>query len=92
LPVRVMVSTPLLSLPVFFAGIIFVSSFARANFQGTALGSNLFGSLAGGLLESLALWFGLKWLIVLAALLYGGSALALLRRTRSPELISTVAA
>jgi spermidine synthase len=93
LPVRVIVSTLVLCLPVFFTGIIFVSSFARANFQGAALGSNLFGSLAGGLLESLSLWFGLKWLIVLATLIYVGSALALIRRgTRTSEPMTTVAA
>jgi SAM-dependent methyltransferase len=74
---RVFVSTIVLCLPVFFAGIVFVSSFARVHFEGNALGSNLFGSLAGGLLESLSLWFGLKSLIVLAVAIYAGSALAL---------------
>ena len=63
--------------PVFFAGIIFVRSFARAGFSGKALGSNLFGALVGGLLESLSFWFGLKALLVIAALLYLASALAL---------------
>ncbi len=81
--VRALVSTIVLCLPVFFAGIVFVSSFAKANFRGSALGSNLFGSLAGGLLESLSLWFGLKSLIVLAALIYAGSVLALMLRRHS---------
>src|SRR5712671_5032624 len=85
--VRVGISTLVLCLPVFFAGIVFVSSFAKAHFQGSALGSNLFGSLAGGLLESLSLWFGLKSLIVLAAVIYGGSALALLWPWGSVELV-----
>ena len=83
---RAVVSTLVLCAPVFFAGIIFISSFARANFQGSALGSNLFGSLAGGLLESLSLWFGLKSLIVLAAIIYAGSAVALIGKTRSRQL------
>jgi len=82
---RALVSTIVLCLPVFFAGIVFVSSFAKAHFQGSALGSNLFGSLAGGLLESLSLWFGLKSLIVLAAVIYAGSALALLWPARAVE-------
>ena len=82
---RALVSTLVLCLPVFFAGIVFVSSFARAKFQASVLGSNLFGSLIGGLVESLSLWFGLKSLVVLAALLYAGSALALLRRVRTEE-------
>lgn len=89
--VRAVVSTIVLCLPVFFAGIIFVSSFAKANFQGSALGSNLFGSLAGGLLESLSLWFGLKSLIILAAVIYAGSALAL-GRQRTAGLVAKEAA
>jgi uncharacterized membrane protein YczE len=75
--IRAIVSTLALCTPVFFAGIIFVSSFARANFRGSALGSNLFGSLLGGLLESSSLWFGLRSLAILAAVLYVGSAIFL---------------
>ncbi len=74
---RAIVATVALCTPVFFAGIVFVSSFARAGFRGSALGSNLFGSLMGGLLESASLWFGLKSLTLLAALLYLGSAIFL---------------
>jgi len=75
--VRAVVAMFALCTPVFFAGIIFVSSFARAGFRGSALGSNLFGSLLGGLLESASLWFGLRSLTILAALLYLGSAIFL---------------
>lgn len=86
---RIVISTLALCLPVFFAGIVFVSSFARVHFRGSALGSNLFGSLAGGLLESLSLWFGLKSLIVLTALIYAASAVALRRPARVAELAAT---
>jgi len=79
--VRAVVATLALCAPVFFAGIIFVSSFAHAGFRGSSLGSNLFGSLLGGLLESLSLWFGLKALTLVAAILYIGSAIFLRRRT-----------
>ena len=72
---RGVVATLILCTPVFFAGMIFISSFARAGFRGSALGSNLFGSLIGGLLESSSLWFGLKSLTVIAALLYVASAI-----------------
>lgn len=81
---RALVATLALCTPVFFAGIIFVSSFARAGFRGSALGSNLFGSLVGGLLESASLWFGLKSLTIIAALLYLGSAIYL-GRVKSAE-------
>jgi SAM-dependent methyltransferase len=82
--IRALVATLALCTPVFFAGIIFVSSFARAGFRGSALGSNLFGSLIGGLLESASLWFGLKSLTIIAALLYLGSAV-FLNRVRAAE-------
>jgi SAM-dependent methyltransferase len=85
---KAIVSTLVLCMPVFFAGIIFVSSFVRAGFRGSALGSNLFGSLAGGLLESLSLWFGLKSLIVVAAVIYLGSAVALVGRVKAGEAVA----
>ncbi len=66
-----------LCLPVFFAGIVFIRSFAHARFASEALGSNLLGALVGGLLESFSLWTGLRSLLLLAAALYLGSALTL---------------
>jgi spermidine synthase len=80
---RAVIATLALCMPVFFAGIIFISSFAKAGFSGSALGSNLFGSLLGGVLESASLWFGLKSLTVIAALLYVASALFLQYRIAS---------
>lgn len=74
---RALLATAALCTPVFFAGIVFISSFARVGFRGSALGSNLFGSLLGGLLESSSLWFGLRSLTIVAALLYVGSAIFL---------------
>jgi SAM-dependent methyltransferase len=85
---RAMVATLALCLPVFFAGIIFVSSFARVGFRGSALGSNLFGALLGGLLESFSLWFGLRSLTILAAVLYVASAIFI----RRAETVTSAAA
>jgi SAM-dependent methyltransferase len=94
---RALVGTLALCTPVFFAGIIFVSSFARAGFRGSALGANLFGSLIGGLLESASLWFGLKSLTIVAAVLYLGSAIFLSRvstaepkQSVAPEAVPTL--
>jgi spermidine synthase len=70
---RILASVLILCLPVFFAGIIFIQSFAAEGFAGSALGSNLMGALVGGLLESLSMWTGMKSMLVLAALLYLGS-------------------
>jgi SAM-dependent methyltransferase len=77
---RALLCTVVLCVPVFFAGIIFVRSFAEAGFSGECLGSNLLGALVGGLLESLSMWIGIKALVLVAAALYGASALALLKR------------
>jgi len=58
---------------VFLRGLFFVSSFARVKFEGSALGSNLFGSLTGGFTRvAWSMWFGLKALTVLEAVIYWG--------------------
>ncbi len=80
---KVVVASLVLCLPVFFAGIVFIRSFAKAGFRGEALGSNLFGALVGGLLESTSYWFGLRFLLILAAGLYLASWMALVR-SREP--------
>lgn len=80
---RALTATLVLCTPVFFAGIIFISSFEYAGFRGSALGSNLFGSLLGGLLESSSMWFGLKSLTMIAALLYLASAICLRSSARA---------
>src|SRR6266550_245321 len=83
--VKVLTATLVLCLPVFFAGIIFIRSFAAAGFRGEALGSNLFGAMVGGILESASLWTGIRFLLVIAALLYLASWIALLFETGSIE-------
>ena len=78
-------ATLVLCLPVFFAGIVFIRTFANEGFVGTALGSNLLGALAGGLLESLSLWTGIRALLIVAFVLYLASWAALvLRRAHEP--------
>ena len=72
-----LVATVVLCVPVFFAGIVFIRSFARAQFSGAALGANLLGALVGGLLESLSMWTGIRSLLVVAAVCYLASWLAL---------------
>lgn len=74
---KAFVATVVLCLPVFFAGIIFIRTFAEARFSGSALGANLFGAMVGGMLESGSYWFGIKALLIVAALLYLSSALTL---------------
>ena len=82
--VKALVATLALCSPVAFASIVFIRSFAEYKFSGQALGSNLFGALVGGMLESMSLWTGIRSLIILAAVLYFLSFLFL----RSAKCIS----
>jgi hypothetical protein len=67
---RIVAAIGVLCSPVFFASILFIRTFAAARFSGAALGSNLLGSLAGGLLESLSMWTGLRSILILASIFY----------------------
>jgi len=81
--VKLLVSSIVLCSPVFFAGIVFIQSFAKAGFRSNTLGSNLFGCLVGGLLESLSYWIGIRALLILAAILYLASWIALRKSSSS---------
>lgn len=87
--VRLLAATLAFCLPAFSASLIFVESFSKGQFEATARGSNLFGALAGGLLESLTLWFGLRSFTLLAALFYVASALTILDVQRLSKLNQT---
>ena len=63
-----------------FSGIVFVRSFAAADRKDPALGANLFGSLVGGLLQSVTFVTGMKALLLIVAALY---VAALLTRPRA---------
>jgi hypothetical protein len=79
---KAIAATAVLCLPVFFAGIVFIRSFALEGFRSEALGSNLLGALAGGLLESLSMWTGIRSLLIVAGLLYLASWWALISPNR----------
>jgi hypothetical protein len=72
----------LLSLPLFFSGLIFSESLRRAKEAARPLASNLTGAVAGGVLEYGALIWGIKGLHLLGAMLYGGALLAFLKGRR----------
>jgi hypothetical protein len=77
------------SVPVMFAGILFSSEFKLADFPSAALGANMLGAVAGGLLENLSLLFGMHALLLIAIVVYAAAGVALWRRERagsgSPE-------
>ena len=76
------VASLLLNLPIFFSGIIFIDSFRKTEAKDLAFGSNLIGSVVGGLLEPLSFVIGIKAILLLVLLFYALSLCALLR----PEL------
>lgn len=70
----------LTSLPMLFSGIVFIRSFEKAERKDAALGANLFGSLAGGLLQTVTFVTGIKALLLIVAGLY---LLAVLAKPRT---------
>ena len=69
-PVKAVVVGALTTLPMLFAGMIFIESFGRVEHKGRALGANLIGSLVGGMLQSLTFLTGIKALLLIVAALY----------------------
>jgi hypothetical protein len=67
---KLIVASAFLTAPVFFAGLIFIRSFAVSTDKARALGSNLIGALVGGLLESLSFVTGIRALVILVGLFY----------------------
>jgi spermidine synthase len=58
------------SVPVVFAGVLFATEFRVADSPSAALGANMLGAVAGGLLESLSLLFGMRALLLVAMGVY----------------------
>jgi len=74
----------ILTLPLLFSGIVFSTTLARAEDAAAALGLNLLGAMAGGLLEYNSMYFGIQSLYWLALGLYGAAFISALlsRRVR----------
>lgn len=61
--------------PFFFAGVIFTETFRRFQGRSNAFGANMLGAVAGGLAQNLSFILGMKALLLIAAVLYGGAAI-----------------
>jgi len=61
--------------PFFFAGVIFTESFRGFGGRSSAFGANMLGAVAGGLAQNLSFIFGMKALLLIAAVIYGSAAL-----------------
>jgi spermidine synthase len=58
------------TLPLFFAGILFIRSFKDVERKDVALGANLMGSIVGGVLQSVSFIIGIKGLLLIVTALY----------------------
>ena len=85
LPVRGTLGSILNALPIGFAGVIVSIHLSRAKNPQAALGSNLIGSVVGGCLEYMSMWFGLRVMAGLAFLLYVAAMVAMSRYAHAPQ-------
>jgi len=67
---RTISSVSLLSVPLFFSGLIFAESLRRREKASGAFASNLSGSVAGGILEYSSIWWGVQNLYIIGAVIY----------------------
>ena len=74
-PAKSILVSLIINIPIFFAGLIFITSFSNAASRDTAFGSNLMGAALGGLLEPLSFVMGIKALLLVVLLLYALSYL-----------------
>jgi hypothetical protein len=72
----------LLSLPLFFSGLIFSESLRKAGEAAGPLASNLTGSVVGGALEYTSLMWGIKNMYLVGFVVYVGALLAWIRQER----------
>jgi Spermine/spermidine synthase domain len=78
---KVVASCAVVFIPVFFAGVIFASAFAKSRQPDIDFGSNVAGVILGGLSENASLILGFDKLLLLAVAFYVLSALFGPRRT-----------
>jgi hypothetical protein len=72
------------AIPVFFAGLLFATEFRSVESPSSALAANMLGAVCGGMLENLSLAYGMRALILVAALIYIAAALGLKRKRPQP--------
>jgi SAM-dependent methyltransferase len=82
-------ATIVVTLPLFFSGVVFSSEMNSAKSVAAALGSNLLGAMLGGCLEYNSMYFGYHFLYVLAMGIYALAAIATWRRRRIQIPISS---
>jgi spermidine synthase len=76
-------ATAIITLPLFFSGLIFSTELDREKSIAAALGSNLIGAMLGGCLEYNSMYFGFRSLYILAIIIYAFSMIVS-ATTRAP--------
>ncbi len=77
---RILAGAAFLALPVFFSGLVFVRAWSEAENRDLALGSNLLGSLLGGIASMASMVIGFRALLLLALAVYLVAAFLLVRQ------------
>lgn len=77
---RVLAGGLLLSIPVYFSGLLFVSLWAASAEKSLAFGSNLLGSLVGGVTSMLTMVVGFRALTMITLVVYLAFLLLLNRK------------
>jgi hypothetical protein len=88
-PIQITLSCLLVSAPIFFAGVIFATTFGQSREANYALGVNVAGSILGGFAESSSMLLGFNYLMLVGIGFYGLSWLAgalMGREAESPAL------
>ena len=80
---RGLITTTVVSLTFFFAGIVFAQSFRRVTAPSAALGANVLGAVVGGMLEYVSIATGISGLSWIALGLYGLAVVGALQWNKS---------
>ncbi len=73
----------IMSLPLFFSGIVFASSFKKATDITGVFAFNLLGAIIGGLCEYVSMWSGFNFLYVIAMVMYAMSFLGFMSNAKA---------
>ena len=76
---RLIFSLTIIPLPIFFAGLIFSTTFRESREPSLSFGSNLLGAVVGGFVEYLGMITGMKALLLVVVVFYLASLLVRLR-------------
>jgi len=85
--VKVIAAALFIGIPVLFSGIVFSNTFKLVAHPEKALAVNLFGAVAGGILENAVMLGGTNILGILAILLYSAAMMCLLAGAPEAQLV-----